>query len=61
MIEMCKEAIDNSKPFGALLIDLSKAFDWLNVLTKISSDLKPPETTQKLAEITWNQLKPVKN
>ena len=30
MIEKIKEAIDRSNEFGALLIDLCKAFDFLN-------------------------------
>ena len=29
MLEKCKSAIDNRKTFGALLTDLSKAFDCL--------------------------------
>ena len=58
MFETCKEATDNNKAFGVLLTDLSKAFDCLSVLTKMSNDLKPAETTRKPAEITWNQLKP---
>ena len=30
MLEIWKEATDNSKAFGALLTDLSKAFDYLS-------------------------------
>ena len=30
MLEIWKEATDNNKAFGALLTDLSKAFDCLN-------------------------------
>ena len=52
MFETCKEATDNNKAFGVLLTDLSKVFDCLSVLTKMSNDLKPSETTRKPAEIT---------
>ena len=52
MFETYKEATDNNKAFGVLLTDLSKVFDCLSVLTKISNDLKPSETTRKPAEIT---------
>lgn len=41
MFETYKEATDNNKAFGVLLTDLSKAFDCLSVLTKMSNDLKP--------------------
>ena len=30
MLEKWKRAVDNNKVFGALLIDLSKAFDWIS-------------------------------
>ena len=34
MLEKCKSAVDNKKPFGELLTDLPKAFDRVQLSKK---------------------------
>ena len=42
MIEKCKESVDNGVAFGAIMIDLSKAFDCLHqelLIAKLESQV----------------------
>ena len=63
MFESWKEAIDNNKAFGALMTDLSKAFDYLShnlLIAKLhayGTDLSPLRLCQDSLSNCWQRTK----
>ena len=63
MIEKCKESADNGVAFGAIMIDLSKAFDCLHqelLIAKLESQVFDRKSVKLIQQYLSNRKQSVK-